>query len=306
MKIGMVAGSLLCVVVYLSLGTRYPWSAARAEEPKAKQVEPQEYLLRYKFHSGDTLRWTVVHRCRIRTSVSATTQTAETTTTSVKVWRVHEVKPDGTVVFDHMVESVDMRHHLSGRDEVHYNSRTDPCAPHGFEDVARAVGVPLALVKIDTQGKVLQRKQNFVKAAVAGQGEITIQLPEQAVAVGSRWTSQNNIDVPLADGTVRRILARQSYKLESVQTGVATISMSTQIMTPLPDPSIEARVLQYETSGSVRFDIDGGQILGRQLDVDKSVIGFRGEASSIRYIGRSTEEYLAAPPKVATTSATNR
>ncbi len=251
MKIGMVAGSLLCVGVYLS-GTMYSWSAAaRAEGPAAKQSASQEYLLRYKFHSGDTLRWTVVHRCRIRTSVSASTQTAETTTTSVKVWRVHEVKADGTVVFDHLVESVDMRHHLSGRDEVHYNSRTDPCAPHGFEDVARAVGVPLAVITIDNRGKVLQRKQNFVKAAVAGQGEITIQLPEQAVAVGSRWSSPNNIDVPLADGTVRRIRAVQSYKLESVRTGVATISMSTQITTPLLDPSIEARVLQYETSGSV-------------------------------------------------------
>ena len=106
-----------------------PVAAARAEGPAAKQSEPQEYLLRYKFHPGDILRWTVVHRCRIRTSVSATTQTAETTTTSVKVWRVHEVKPDGSVVFDHCVESVDMRHRLSGRDEVHYNSRTDPCAP---------------------------------------------------------------------------------------------------------------------------------------------------------------------------------
>ena len=91
---------------------------------------------------------------------------------------------------------------------------------------------------------------------MAGQGEITIQLPEQAVAVGSRWSSQNNIDVPLSDGSVRRIRAMQSYKLESVKTGVATISMSTQIMTPIQDPAIEAQVLQYETSGSVRFDIE--------------------------------------------------
>ena len=245
------------------------------------------------------LRWTVVHRCRIRTSVSASTQTAETTTTSIKVWRVHEVQPDGTIVFDHSVESVDMRHSLSGRDEVHYNSRTDPCAPHGFEDVARAVGVPLAVVNIDNQGKVLDRQQNFVKAAVAGQGEITIQLPDQAVAVGSGWSSQNNIDIPLPTAACGGSCARQSFKLEGVRTGVATVSMATQILTPIADPSIEARVLQYETSGSVRFDIEGGQILGRQLDVDKSVVGFRGEASSIRYVGRSTEEYLPGPAKVA-------
>ena len=176
-------------------------------------------------------------------------------------------------------------------------------APHGFEDVARAVGVPLAEVTIDNQGKVLERKQHFVKAAVAGQGEITIQLPEQAVAVGSHWSSQNHLDVPLSNGSVRRLRAMQSYKLESVKTGVATISMSTQILTPIDDPAIEAQVLQYETSGTLRFDVEGGQILGRQIDVDKSVVGFRGEASSIHYIGRSTEEYLEVSPKVAAAAA---
>ena len=93
---------------------------------------------------------------------------------------------------------------------------------------------------------------------------------------------------------MRRFRAKQSFKLESVKTGVATISMSTQIITPIQDPAIEAQVLQYESSGSVRFDIDRGQIIGRQIDVDKSVVGFRGEASSIRYIGRSTEEFLPA------------
>ena len=33
---------------------------------------------------------------------------------------------------------------LSGRDEVHYNSNKDVAAPPGFENVAKAVGVPLA------------------------------------------------------------------------------------------------------------------------------------------------------------------
>jgi hypothetical protein len=300
MKIGMVAGSL-CGMAFLSC------LAARAEGPgrplagrgSAEQSASQEYLLRYKFQPGDVLRWTVVNRSRVRTSVSGTTETVETTSTSIKVWRVQEVQPNGAVVFDHLVESVDMRHRLGDQEEVHYNSRTDLCAPHGFEDVARAVGVPLALVTIDQQGKVLRRHQNFVKAAVPGQGEITVQLPEQAVPVGEGWSSQSNIDVPLSDGSVRRFRAKQSYKLESVKTGVATISLATQIVTPIQDPAIEAQVLQYESSGSVRFDIERGQILGRQNDVDKSVVGFRGEASNIRYIGRSTEEFLPAPAKVA-------
>ena len=100
--------------------------------PYDNWAKPQEYLLRYKFHAGDALRWTVVHRSQIHTSISGTAQTAETTTSSVKVWRVHEVKSNGQIVFDHMVESVDMRHRLTGRDEVHYNSLTDRSPPRGL------------------------------------------------------------------------------------------------------------------------------------------------------------------------------
>jgi hypothetical protein len=308
MKTRMVAG-IVCALACFAVGNAAYGQdhelegAALFEQSDVRPYDtwnkPQEYLLRYKFHVGDTLRWNVVHRCKIHTSVSGTAQNAETTTASVKVWRVHEIKPNGQVVFDHMVESVDMRHRLTGRDEVHYNSLTDPIAPKGFEDVARAVGVPLALVTIDSEGKLLERKQNFVKAAVAGQGEITIQLPEQPVAVGSHWSSINNLDVPLSDGTTRRFKTMQSFKLDSVKTGVATISVSTQFMSPIMDPAIEAQVVQYETSGTVRFDIDAGQILGRQIDVDRSVVGFRGEASSIHYIGRSTEAMLPPARKVA-------
>ena len=236
----------------------------------------------------------MVHRCRIRTTVSASTQTAETTTTSVKVWRVHEVKPDGSVTFDHMVESVDMRHRLSGRDEVHYNSRTDLCPPHGFEDVARAIGVPLAVVTNEAHGKVIQRKQNFVKAAVAGQGEITIQLPEQAVAVGSQWSSRNNLDVPLADGSVKRLRVAQTFKLENVKTGVATISMSTQILTPIQDPAIEAQVLQYETAGTLRFDIEeAGRFSDARSMSIRASLAFAARPAASATSAAPREDYLA-------------
>ena len=46
----------------------------------------------------------------------------------------------------------------------------------------------------------------------------------------------------------------------------------------------------------MRFDIDAGRVLGQEMDVDKGVVGFRGEASSIHYLTRFTEEFLSAEP----------
>jgi hypothetical protein len=279
--------------IFLTLAAVCP---TRAAAPSA--AEGERFTLRYQFHVGETLRWNVVHRYEIRTSVSDTTQTAETNTSSVKVWRVREVRPDGTATFEHLVECVDMRQKLTGRNEVRYNSQTDKHVPHGFEDVAQAVGVPLSVVTIDPKGKVVHRKRNPVKAAVAGEAEMTIRLPAEPLAVGSRWSSPHEIDIPLPGGGIRKIAALQTFTLLGVKTGVATIQAATQILTPVHDPALESQVMQHETSGTVRFDLDAGRILSQQIDVDKGVVGFRGEASSLRYLSRFTEEFLP-PAEVA-------
>ena len=73
---------------------------------------------------------------------------------------------------------------------------------------------------------------------------------------------------------------------------MATIRVATQILTPIHDPAIESQLIQYESAGTVRFDIDAGRILGQQMEVDKGVVGFRGEASSIHYLTRFTEDFL--------------
>jgi hypothetical protein len=266
-------------------------SVAHASQPPAGD-RPETYLLRYHFREGDTVRWNVVHSCEVRTTINDTTQTAETTSTSVKVWRVRQVQPDGTATFEHVVQDVDMRNRLTGRDEVHYNSRRDIAPPAGFEDIAQAVGVPLAVLTLDCRGKVLKQAKSQIKATASTNGGITVCLPERPVAVGAQWSLPHPIDVPLPDGTVRRVESRQTLTLESVKTGVATIRVSSEILTPVNDPRLESQLLPFESSGWVRLDMDRGRILGQQIDVDKRVVGFRGGASSIRYLSRWTEELI--------------
>ncbi len=265
----------------------------------AKPAGTEKYTLRYKFEPGQSLRWKVVHRCRVRTTVSNSTQTAETVSTSEKVWRVQSVTPDGSATFEHLVPWVDMRHQLTGSNEVRYNSRTDLVPPHGFEYLAQSVGVPLSVVTLDARGKVVHRKRFPVKAAVGGDGEMTLGLPRDPVSVGQEWSTEHDIELPLPGGGIRKIKSRQTFVLLGVKTGVATIRLSTQILTPVHDPAIEAQLIQHESSGTVRFDIDAGRILGQEIGVDKGVVGFRGEASSIHYLTSFTEEFISADATVA-------
>jgi hypothetical protein len=283
------------------------WVFAVATVLSTVAGEPEKYTLRYKFHAGETIRWAVEHRTDIRTSVSKTTQNAETLSLSVKSWRVTDVRPDGVATFENSVERVDMRQKLTGRDEVRYNSQTDKKPPVGFEDAARSVGVPLSVVTLDAKGKVLHRDRNTKpQPSVApeqlpsqNEGAMTIPLPEEAVPVGHAWSFPQDIDIPLESGGIKRVKALQQFTLEDVKNGVATIQVATEVLTPITNPAIEAQLVQREAAGRVRFDIDAGRIIGQQMDIDKHVVGFRGEASSIHYVNRFSEQLMPEQGRTA-------
>jgi hypothetical protein len=274
------------------------WPAAAAPDVPEGASEPQTHLLRYRFEPGETLRWEVEHRTRMRSSVSGTTQTAETTSRSTKLWRVTGVA-EGAATFEHVVEDVDMRQKLTGREEVRYRSAVDEEPPPGFGDVAEAVGVPLSVITLDARGKVLHRERRPLRAAAQGSGDVVIPLPEEPVAVGGQWSLPNDVDVPLQTGGILKVKAVQRFTLEDVKTGVATIRVVTRILTPIQNPAVLAQVAPYETTGVVRFDVDAGRILSQRMDVDKQVVGFRGGASSLHYMTRFSEEFLSEAPRTA-------
>jgi hypothetical protein len=259
----------------------------------------EKYTLRYRFQPGEILRWNVEHRTAVRATMSGQTQTEETDSRSVKAWRGREVRPNGTAVLEHLVESIDMRQQLSGCEAMRYNSQTDKKPPAGFEDAAAAVGVPLTIVTLNPRGKIVERERKVVSTATPNGGEMTIPLPEKPIAIGEGWSQQSDIDLTLKSGGVKKIKAVQQFTLESVQTGVATIRLATHILTPLSNPEVESQVVQRESAGRIRFDLDAGRILSQQLDVDKHVVGFRGGASSLHYQMRFREELLPQPVQTA-------
>ena len=268
-------------------------AAAAGPETAAQDAAPAKYLLRYKFRPDDSLRWKVVHRATVDATVSGVSQTTEAVTVSTKVWKVRKVDPSGAATFEQFVEHVDMWQKTSGRMEVRYNSQTDKRPPVGFEGVAKSIGVPLSRTQIDPQGKILARQHLSPRPQVEEEGMVTIPMPEAAVAVGETWTVPFDIEVPFGAGRLKRIKARQTFTLEGVKNGVATIRTSTQILTPINGPAIEAKLVLREPSGSVRFDMEAGRVVAQQMDTDKRVVGFSGETSVLHYRTRFTEEALA-------------
>lgn len=255
--------------------------------------DPRTYRLKYKFEPNETIRTEVVHRATVETTIQGTTQTAETRSMSVKAWKVTGVNDRGDIRFVHSVENIDMWQHTTGRQEIRYNSQTDRQPPPGYEDAARAVGVPLAVVTMDQHGRVLKR-ENLHPQPNVQQAQLVIPLPKNAARIGHRWAETMDIEVLLKGGATKKVQTRQQYTLGAVKNGVAIINVETQVLTPVNDPAIEAQLVQRLFSGTIRFDIDHGRLLSQQMDLDRRVIGFSGASSSMHYLTRFTEKLMSA------------
>jgi len=269
------------------------------------QAEGETYQLKYIFQKGDILRWEVQHRTRVKTSVTDTTKTAETTSISTKRWEVIEVdEKSGEITFVHSVDDVNMRQRMYGwqgkerigTQEARYDSKKDKAAPPGFKDVERSVGTPLSTVSMTPLGKVTGRKRHQQKANDENEGGyMTIPLPEEAIAIGYTWTFPFEVIVPTANGSIRKIKTLQKFTLDGVKTGVAAIRVRTVIITPIDDPSLMTQLIQRLSSGTVKFDIDAGRIISQDMELDEEVVGFRGRASSLHYATEFTEHRVTTP-----------
>jgi hypothetical protein len=258
-------------------------------------ADDTRYDLAYKLKTGEVLRYTVDHRAAVRSTIDDTTQEAQTKTESVKAWKVTDVLPSGEIEFMNVVERVHMLNQLPDRAATEYDSQRHRTPPPGYEDAARAIGVPLSVVRITPRGKVVSRKVKIQQSAAEHDAQIVLRLPEEPVAVGATWDEPFDLTVELADGGTKAIQTRRHHKLAGVATGIATIEVTYQVLSPI-DAQIEAQLVQRLMKGTVRFDVEKGRIASQRFEVDKRVLGFAGPTSSMHYV-MSMEEKLVETPR---------
>jgi hypothetical protein len=249
---------------------------------------------------------TVSHRARTETTISGTTQSTDTATDSRKRWRVVSVDAEGRATIEHSVDHVAMTSRISDRGEVRWNSDDGDQAPPGYESVRGSLGVPLSRVVIDRAGRVISRIDLQPTPPSASGDLMVVPLPDGEVEIGAEWSVPQEVVVEVPGGPRRAVRTRLRYRLESVRDNVALISIDTTVLTPIDDPRLESRLLERIWNGDIEFDIPSGRVIRRSTGIDRRVVGFSGQESSVRY--RSTlEERLiseAAPDDAPSAPAT--
>lgn len=278
------------------------WSEAQSKKqasatPATSSAGPA-VKLQYKLKAGEQLVSKVVHFAETRTKMSGHEEASNSRTITEKVWDVSAVNAKGEMTFEYRITSVELAQSVGEGEELKYNSQTDAEAPDMFKQVAETVSKPLAKVTINPQGQIISREGNL-KSPQLGMGELTLPLPVDPIAIGGQWSVPREVRVKSENGVHKTIKVRELYTLKKVSAGVATISIQTQPLTPVNDPGTESQLIQQLSQGEIKFDVDRGRMMSKQLNWSDEVVGFRGPETSLRYEAKFTEELLPQTKRTA-------
>ena len=264
-------------------------------------ADGDKHTLAYKFTPGEEVRTRVVQLSTVDTKIKGQVSVAKSSSVSTKVWKITAVDAKGNITLENSVADVNMWQNVTGKPEIKYNSLTDKHPPLGYQYVADSIGKPLATLTISPSGKLVDRRSDLPQMST-GLGDLAVPLPEGPVKEGDTWETPEEVRLKIDDVHLA-IKIRQFYRLVTVQTGVATISVETQILTPVRDPKILSQLVQRMQKGTIKFDIDAGRLLHKQMDLDQSILGFNGPESHMQYLSRTTEEPVENAPAAKTAAA---
>ncbi len=257
----------------------------------AGEMAPEKHLLRYRFHENQVLRWNVLQKVRLKTSIQGNEDIVESASRSAKLWTLTDLTDDGTATFEYQVENVVMRQSriVGERDKIdEYDSRKDKDIPGAFITLEGTIGVPLARITVDPLGKTTKKPLRQYRDSENTKNRIVVPLPELPVAVGDRWDDFEQIDLQRGDGTIKKVKLRRRYTLENVQTGLARIKYETIPLVVLT-PQEEYEMLDKFVSGWIDLDLDAGHFIRQEISIDKTVVGFQGATDNVRQTTRLIE-----------------
>jgi hypothetical protein len=258
------------------------------------QVSPSEdsggrHLLRYRFRPGDQVHYDVTNRTEIELQQDEAQQQIEHSETTRKHYAVLSTDEAGHSVLELSIDRVQMTAVMDGSEPITFDSARDTQPPALFVGIAETVGRPHVRVQVSSTGKVLSLEWLVGSAAApqpapgdAGSLDVFVVLPEEPVAVGDTWKEHFEAEVSVSPTLKKKVKLQRLYRLVGVTDGVAEIELQSTILTPLRDPAEEAQLIQKTPTGTIRFDIEHGQVLARDTTVDRRIVGFSGPKSVIR------------------------
>lgn len=262
-------------------------------------VSAQSQVWRFRWQPGQALIYRVQH---ITSALDVTgSGTSETTTklNLTKRWVILAVDGAGVATLQLSLDALRLETSIPNRDALLFDSANpEKSDPHLREQLARFVGQPLAVLRVDSQGRVIEVKESKHGPASRFECEppFVINLPADGPASGLNWERPYRITLEPPQGTGEKYDALQKYTCKTIAGGMAIIALTTELKS-MPESLLDrVPLLQMQPVGEVVFDTHEGRMIRATLHIEKDLKGHQGEGSSYRFQSTYMEEYLRTAP----------
>jgi len=210
-------------------------------------------------------------------------------------WQVLEVDAAGAATLQMTLVALTLETTAPSGEVLRFDS-SDPekSTAQLREQVGRYVGVPLAVLRLDARGNLLEVKTCKFGTPSRFESELPLVgvLPPEAPHPGLTWDRQYKITLDPPHGTGEKYDARQHYTCKEVSERFLTMTLATELKSVPAALADQVPLLQKQPEGEWVFDVQNHRLHKASLRIEKELKNHQGEGSSYRIQNRVTEEFV--------------
>jgi hypothetical protein len=250
---------------------------------------------RFAWKQGQTLSYRVEQTTSASDTADGKTTEAGSKMKTIKRWQVLAVDSAGTATLQLTVSSLHFEVKTPKGETLFFDSKEpEKSDPQLREQMSKYVGPPLAVLRVDGLGRVIEVKESKQAPASRFESELpfVFSLPSVEMQVGSAWDRSYHITLEPPQGTGDKFEAVQKYTCQKMDGAAVTISLTTTIKNLPANQVDQMPLLEMQPEGEIVFDSVGGRLYSARLHIDKELKGLQGEGSVYRFQSTYSEQLV--------------
>jgi hypothetical protein len=250
---------------------------------------------RLRWQAGQVLVYKVEHATQVTDVTSDARIESKTRLALTKRWQVLDVDAAGVATVQLSLQSLVWEMTKPDGEVLRFDSAAPDKSPLEMrQSIGRYLNGPLAVLRLDTLGRVLEVKESRYGPASRFEVELPFAavLPEKGLAPGASWERPYNITLEPPQGTGEKYAAVQHCTCKSVEGNAGVVAFTTALKAPpeaLPD---RIPLLDKLTEGEVVFDLGAGRMHRAVLRVDQELKDYMGQGSNYHVQTSYVEQYI--------------
>ena len=277
-----MARLLVTLVVVASIG------AAVAQPPANAPA------LRFKWQAGQVQTYKVAQQTVIQeTTLDEKTEKpvvgeARTNLALTRKWTVKDVDAQGVATLEMQITAV--RNEFKKPDGS--TDLRDSANPEQAKEMAEFLNKPVVVVRVDSQGKLVEVKEAKTGSAARLHAELPFRflLPDMGPAVGQTWERPFAFKIDPPAGTGESYDFVQKYTCKDVKDGLATFGVHTTLKVAPKTTSEQVPLVPMLWTGDVYFNAVAGKYHAARLGAKAELMNHLGEGTKFVYQSSYSED----------------